>query len=208
MTIFQMLVLVLPAAGIVYTTTRVGHRFGTAGWRWSDGSAPRRGGLVLGTVAAVAVAAFFLWPRDTYRPIQPGERGTLAGAVKQLTAAPSGRAALTPERVRQLGGAPTERKLQRDHQRRDKKAQTHTQPSDQTQLAPSDQTPTQTETQPAPAPTPAQPAPSDQTPTQTQTQATPPAAQPAPSGQTQTTPTQTTPTQTQTTPTPTTPTSP
>jgi putative peptide zinc metalloprotease protein len=223
MTIFQMLVLVLPAAGIVYTTTRVTHRFGTAGWRWSDGSAPRRTALVAGTAAAVAVAAFFLWPRDTYRPIQPGERGTLAGAVKQLTEAPSGHAALTPQRAQQLGGAPTERQLQRDHKRR----QRSTAPAsggttgsrdssggsggDATQSQPGAdaQSTTQMQTTPDPqaTPQPQQDAPvQPQSQSQTQTQAAPPAPQGTSTTPTQTTPTQTTPTQT--TPTQTTPTSP
>jgi putative peptide zinc metalloprotease protein len=214
MTIFQMLVLVLPAAGIVYTTTRVAHRFGTAGWRWSDGSAPRRGALLAGTVAAVALAAFFLWPRDTYRPIQPGERGTLAGAVKQLTAAPTGRAALTPERARQLGGAPSERQLQREGRKRkalpgtgpgthqsgsaapDPAApdqQQSTQPETTTQPAPAQPPPpaqSQTQTQPAPAPAPTQ----TQTPTQQSTTPTETTPAPPPPQGSSTTPTQTTPT--------------
>jgi putative peptide zinc metalloprotease protein len=114
LTVFQMLILVLPAAGIVYTTTRVAKRFGTLGWRWSDGSPARRTALMAGAGAAAALAAFLLWPHSDYRPIQPGERGTLVGAIRQLAAVPSGRAALTPQRAAELGGAPSERQLQRE----------------------------------------------------------------------------------------------
>jgi putative peptide zinc metalloprotease protein len=118
--IFQMVVLVLPLAGLTYTFTRVSHRFGTAGWRWSAGSALRRGVLAAGVAAAVGLAAFLLWPQPgEYRPIQPGERGTLFGALKQMRHVPSGRPALTPERSYELGGAPSERELQRDGRKRE-----------------------------------------------------------------------------------------
>lgn len=113
MSIFQMLVLALPAAGIVYTSTRVGHRFGAAGWRWSAGDPMRRAAMLAGTAAAAAALAFLWWPNGDYRPIQPGERGTIFGAMRTIADIPSGRAALTAQREQQLGGAPTERSLQR-----------------------------------------------------------------------------------------------
>jgi putative peptide zinc metalloprotease protein len=113
MSIFQMAVLVLPAAGIVYTTARVAKRFGSAGWQWSDGSPARRGGFVAAVGAAAALATFLLWPNHDYRPIQPGERGTLAGAFKQIGAVPTGRPSLTPQRAQQLGGAPTQREARK-----------------------------------------------------------------------------------------------
>jgi putative peptide zinc metalloprotease protein len=62
MTLFQMLVLVLPSAGLVYTTSRVGYRAGSFGWRWSDGSPRRRATLLAGTLAAASLAGFLLWP--------------------------------------------------------------------------------------------------------------------------------------------------
>lgn len=118
MSIFQMLVLVLPAAGLAFTTSRVGYRAGSLGWRWSDGSPRRRAALLAGTAAAASLAAFLLWPHGAYRPIQPYEKGTLVGAVRQLEDVPSGRASLTVERERELGGAPTERQLQREGRER------------------------------------------------------------------------------------------
>jgi putative peptide zinc metalloprotease protein len=114
MAIFQMIVLVLPLAGLTYTFARVAHRAGAAGWGWSAGSALRRGVLVGATAAAIGLAAFVLWPQPgEYRPIQPGERGTLFGALDQVRHLPSGRPALTPERLQQLQGAPSEREIQR-----------------------------------------------------------------------------------------------
>ena len=114
MSVFQMVVLVLPTAGLAYTTTRVGYRAGSFGWRWSDGSPTRRTALLAGTAAAAGLAAFLLWPHGAYRPIQPYEKGTLIGAVRQLDDVPSGRPSLTAERELELGGAPTERRLQRE----------------------------------------------------------------------------------------------
>jgi putative peptide zinc metalloprotease protein len=111
LSVFQMIVLVLPAAGLVYTTARVVGQFGTTGWKWSSGSPLRRGLLVTGMAAALCATAFLWWPNGTYKPIQPGERGTVLSAVKSLRDLPSGRAALPPQRERQLGGAPTERRL-------------------------------------------------------------------------------------------------
>jgi hypothetical protein len=49
-----------------------------------------------------------LWvPSSVYRPIQPGEKGTLSGGFDQLAAVRTGRPGLTAERERQLNGAPS-----------------------------------------------------------------------------------------------------
>jgi putative peptide zinc metalloprotease protein len=104
--IVEILVLALPLMGMLYTFGRVGGRAGAGAWSWSGRHPARRGGLVLGTAAACGLVAFLWWPHGEYRPIQPGERGTLVSAVRSLPQAPSGRAALTPERARELHGAP------------------------------------------------------------------------------------------------------
>jgi putative peptide zinc metalloprotease protein len=197
LSVFQMLVLVLPATGLLYTTGRVGARAGSLGWRWSDGSPTRRAGLLAGTAAAAGLAAFLLWPHGAYRPIQPYEKGTLVGAVRQLNDVPSGRASLTPERERDLGGAPTERQLQREGRQRPldtsdglfpppsgdgrvpADSPTEAQPSPGAQpQQPAEQQPAPSESQPAPAEqpapeptgtTPAEPAPTETAPTTTST---------------------------------------
>jgi putative peptide zinc metalloprotease protein len=107
----QMVVLALPAIGFAYTAVRVAARGGTGAWHWSHGSVVRRAGVILAGAAVVGAIAYTWWPNGDYRPIQPGERGTLTGGLKQLGNVTSGRAALTPERQRQLHGAPTQRQV-------------------------------------------------------------------------------------------------
>src|SRR5215210_3042470 len=62
--------------------------------------------LALAAVSLAAGAAFTLWPNGEYRPIQPGERGTVADIAQGVTKLATGRPALTPEREAELGGAP------------------------------------------------------------------------------------------------------
>ncbi len=94
----QMVVLALPAIGFAYTLIRVAARGGRGAWSWSAGSAVRRAGVALAGSAAVAAIAFTWWPNGEYKPIQPGERGTLTGAIEQIKNVTSGRASLTPQR--------------------------------------------------------------------------------------------------------------
>jgi len=103
-------------------------------WCWSEGEPLRRGVLGIGTLAAVGTAAFVWWPNGDYRPIQPTERGTIQAAVRDLRALPTGRPALTPQRERELGGAPTER------ERRRAQLPTTGTPSDKTQTTPKSRT--------------------------------------------------------------------
>ncbi len=44
----QLLLLVLPAAGLTYTAARVVRRGATGAWRWSAGSRPRRAAVLAG----------------------------------------------------------------------------------------------------------------------------------------------------------------
>jgi putative peptide zinc metalloprotease protein len=106
LTVIQMVVLALPVLGIVVTFAKLGRRIGVGTWRKAEGHPAARGALVLGTSVAAAFLAYVWWPNGDYRPIQPGEKGTLVGAVEQLPAIPSGRPALTAARQRQLGNAP------------------------------------------------------------------------------------------------------
>ena len=95
---------------MVLASGRVGRSVGAAAWRWSEGRPLRRGALCVGTLTALGLAAFTWWPNGEYRPIQPGERGTLQGAVANLRHVGTGRPALTVEHERELDGAPTERR--------------------------------------------------------------------------------------------------
>ena len=105
----QMLALVLPVAGMTATSTRLGRRVVTGAWRWSAGDAFRRTALGALVAGGVALAAFTWWPNGEYRPIQPGEKGTVASGVEAVVSIPTGRPALTRERATELHGAPTVR---------------------------------------------------------------------------------------------------
>jgi putative peptide zinc metalloprotease protein len=155
--ILQMVVLALPLIGMVYTATRVGGRVGAGAWSWSGGRPARRAGVLAAGTAAAAALAFLWWPNtDDYRPIQPGEKGTLVSAVRSLPRVPTGRAALTPERQRELGGAPF-RKDSEKTRTRDKPAATQ-------EPAPTSTTETSTTEEPAATTTvPAETVPADTT---------------------------------------------
>jgi putative peptide zinc metalloprotease protein len=112
--VLQLLALALPVAGMCLTFGRVGSRSATGAWSWSEGRPERRAGVVTVATATVALAAFTWWPNGDYRPIQPGERGTVQGGLRSVAAIPTGRPSLTPQREKELGGAPTARQLKGD----------------------------------------------------------------------------------------------
>jgi putative peptide zinc metalloprotease protein len=105
----QMTALALPVAGMTATSGRIGRRIVGGALSWSEGDAVRRGGLLVLLTGGLALAAFTWWPNGEYRPIQPGERGTVASGVQAIQAVPTGRPALTRQREKQLHGAPTVR---------------------------------------------------------------------------------------------------
>ena len=102
----QTVSLVLPVLGITLTTARSSKNLGIAAWTQTEDRPAARAALVSVAAAGLALAAFTLWPNDEYRPIQPGEKGTIQGGLKQVKHIPTGRPALTAERRRELGGAP------------------------------------------------------------------------------------------------------
>jgi putative peptide zinc metalloprotease protein len=104
--IFQMLILVLPAIGIVATFWMIGRRVFGAVWSRTEGQPAARGAFIVASATAAAFLAYTWWPNGEYRPIQPGEKGTIQGAVQQFAKVSTGRPGLTEERERALGGAP------------------------------------------------------------------------------------------------------
>ena len=195
----QMTALVLPVAGMTATSGRLGRRLVGGAWRWSAGDAVRRSALGALLAGGLALAAFTWWPNGEYKPIQPGEKGTVASGVNAVAAIPTGRPALTHERAVQLHGAPAVREHGGDFRespgaKRDAKDTSEepagaAQAPDETSTTPDDtaadpvtttpaETPTTTtvpEPAPAPAPTdpPAAPAPATTTPTTTPEPTTP-----------------------------------
>jgi putative peptide zinc metalloprotease protein len=186
--VFEMLILLLPLMGMVYSIARVGKRAGAGAWSWSAVHPARRGGLALGTAAAVALVAFLWWPHGEYRPIQPGEKGTLVSAVSGLPKVPAGNAALSPQRARQLHGAPFVHQVSKDDPETPADDATTTEDEGTTTVESTTETTTTTElpatTTPAPAadPAPAATPPADAntttptTTTETTTTTTPDAA--------------------------------
>jgi putative peptide zinc metalloprotease protein len=105
-TVIQMIVLTLPVLGIVYTFWMLGRKAIAGGWHVTAGRPIARAAFVMATVAVLAGVGYIWMPAAVYKPIQPGERGTISGGVKQIEAVPTGRPALTPARAKQLHGAP------------------------------------------------------------------------------------------------------
>jgi putative peptide zinc metalloprotease protein len=124
--VIQTLFLILPGAGLVYTGARIGRRMSAGALGWSAGHPARQATLGLVGAAAAAVAAFSWWPNGQYRPVQPGERGTLTGLFRQIAALPTARPSLTAQRERQLGGAPTLLQLDRRKQAQQPQPGRHT----------------------------------------------------------------------------------
>ncbi|HJV09409.1 MAG TPA: hypothetical protein VJ653_06995, partial [Acidimicrobiales bacterium] len=96
----------LPVVGSGYSLLRFGRRSGT--WAWTSAGKARFGqpALALAGVVVAAGMAFTLWPNGEYRPIQPGERGTISDLAQGVSKLSTGRPGLTPEREAELGGAP------------------------------------------------------------------------------------------------------
>jgi putative peptide zinc metalloprotease protein len=103
----QLIVLVLPVAGLVYSIVRITNKAVGAGWHWSAGSPPKRALVVVLTALAAGLAAFTWWPNGEYRPIQKGERFVVQDSVRSIGAIGTGRRGLTADRARALEGAPS-----------------------------------------------------------------------------------------------------
>jgi putative peptide zinc metalloprotease protein len=104
--ILQMLILLLPALGLVVTFGRGSTRLGRGMWTKTQGRPAARGASLVAASGVVAFVGYLWWPHGAYRPIQRGEKGTIQGGIDQLAAVPSGRPGLTKQRAKQLHDAP------------------------------------------------------------------------------------------------------
>ncbi|MEU6155838.1 hypothetical protein ABZ816_38250 [Actinosynnema sp. NPDC047251] len=86
----------LPVLGIGLLLIRLAQRLATRAWKSSDGKPGRRALVVLCGLAVIAGLLWAWWPEpDRYRPIQPGERGTVTDVVPAVASGP-GPAAPSP----------------------------------------------------------------------------------------------------------------
>jgi hypothetical protein len=88
-------------------------------WKRTEERPAARGAFVLASAGLAAFLGYIWWPNGEYRPIQPGEKGTIQGAVRQFEEISSGRPSLPPERERELGGAPLLSSEERPEPRRE-----------------------------------------------------------------------------------------
>jgi putative peptide zinc metalloprotease protein len=107
----QMVLLTLPTLGMTASFGRVAVKTAQGLWGWAADNVLKRAAIGAVLAAAVGVAGYVLLPNGEYKPIQPGERGTIN--VAQFEQVGSGRPGLTEKRERDLGGAPSERKKPR-----------------------------------------------------------------------------------------------
>jgi putative peptide zinc metalloprotease protein len=81
LSVVQLVALVLPAVGLVLILVQSFKRAALKTWQFSEGRPVVRAGLAAAAVAGAVFAVLSLLPRpDAYRPIQPGERWTIASA--------------------------------------------------------------------------------------------------------------------------------
>jgi putative peptide zinc metalloprotease protein len=77
----QMLILLLPFVGIVYTFGRLFLRIGRRSWAWSADSYGKRAFVVVAGAGLLGLLVWAWLPGKQYAPIRPGERGTYTDYV-------------------------------------------------------------------------------------------------------------------------------
>jgi hypothetical protein len=93
----QLILIAIPLIGVALVLVRVVKRVGTAAWKWSEGSLPKRA-LALANGVAIAALLVFLWipgvgnvagvesgalrsQLGSFEPIKPDERGVVGQAA-------------------------------------------------------------------------------------------------------------------------------
>jgi putative peptide zinc metalloprotease protein len=93
----ELALLVVIPLGTTLTLAQLARRIAAGAWRTTDGRPAARAGLLAAAAGAAAFAAYSLAPSSAYRPIRPGEKGTIRDAVRQLGDLPA-RAGAGPAR--------------------------------------------------------------------------------------------------------------
>ncbi|MFP5255251.1 MAG: hypothetical protein ACLGI8_05305 [Acidimicrobiia bacterium] len=82
----SIVVVALPALGVVHLLTRLTTRVARRAWAASEDSRPKRAAVVLGALALVLVLARAWWPEGQYEPIRQDEHGTVLDGFQTLAA--------------------------------------------------------------------------------------------------------------------------
>jgi hypothetical protein len=88
------------------TFSRVAKRLLSSALGFTQGHPLLRSSMLAAMAVVVGVCGWILLPNGEYRPIQPGERGTLADSFAALGESAGGRPSLSEAREDELGGAP------------------------------------------------------------------------------------------------------
>ena len=91
----QLLLLLLPALGLTYTTARTLRRGTVTAWRWSHGAPIRRTAVITAALALATVLAVVWYPDGRMTPYRDGERGTLQEHWQDLATLGQGHPVLT-----------------------------------------------------------------------------------------------------------------
>jgi putative peptide zinc metalloprotease protein len=94
--IVQVVILVLPIVGILYSVLRIATRTTRAAWRRTEGSPALRLAYVVVATGLVGLLVYSWVPTSNYREIRKGERGTLGEGIAEIRKLPSGKAPLVP----------------------------------------------------------------------------------------------------------------
>jgi len=94
--VFQLVVLLLVPLGLAVTLYQLARKSLVGSWRMTEGKPAARVLVVVGALVLGSSAAYAWYPiRSVSKPIEPGERGTVRGAIGQIARLPK-RAALAP----------------------------------------------------------------------------------------------------------------
>jgi putative peptide zinc metalloprotease protein len=94
--VLQLVALSIPMIGILFTLVTVARRVATAAWTKTEGRPVGRVAVLLAGGGLVALLLSAWLPGTSYRPIQPGEKGTLGDSVTAARRLSTGRAPLSP----------------------------------------------------------------------------------------------------------------
>jgi putative peptide zinc metalloprotease protein len=97
--LLQVVVLVIPIAGILMMVFKLASGGGRWGWTHTDGRPVLRALFVTGTAGLLALLAMAWLPSSNYTPIKPGERGTMGEGVAAVRRLPSGNGPLYSEQL-------------------------------------------------------------------------------------------------------------